>query len=168
MTNKIKGLRFGLFCKRKKAVPRVYAFINRRACCGCFHWSINRGYYTRVFLAPIVFVWNDFVRSFCFYLYNLDERIRTFEGCILNVWICIHKEAIQVRIYISVPALEEGWEWGSRRQNENENDRRSCRNRKCRTMEYSLSARLFTLVGFDELVETHLSIFCLLLFFCFY
>ena len=113
MTNKIKGLRFGLFCKRKKAVPRVYAFINRRACCGCFHWSINRGYYTRVFLAPIVFVWNDFVRSFCFYLYNLDERIRTFEGCILNVWICIHKEAIQVRIYISVPALEEGWEWGS-------------------------------------------------------
>ena len=113
MTNKIKGLRFGLFCKRKKAVPRVYVFINRRACCGCFHWSINRGYYTRVFLAPIVFVWNDFVRSFCFYLYNLDERIQTFEGCILNVWICIHKEAIQVRIYISVPALEEGWGWGS-------------------------------------------------------
>ena len=32
-------------------------------------------------------------------------------------------------------------------------------------MEYSLSARLFTLVGFDELVGTHLSIFCLLLFF---
>ena len=49
-----------------------------------------------------------------------------------------------------------------------EHNRRSCRNRKCRTMEYSLSARLFTLVGFDELVETHLSIFCLLLFFCFY
>ena len=38
-------------------------------------------------------------------------------------------------------------------------------NRKCRAMEYSLSARLFTLVGFDELVGTHLSIFCLLLFF---
>ena len=113
MTNKIKGLHFGLFCKRKKAVPRVYVFINRRACCGCFHWSINRGYYTRVFSAPIVFVWNDFVRSFCFYLYNLDERIQTFEGYILNVWICIHKEAIQVRIYISVPALEEGWGWGS-------------------------------------------------------
>ena len=37
-------------------------------------------------------------------------------------------------------------------------------NRKCRTMEYSLSARLFTLVGFDKLVGTHLSIFCLLLF----
>ena len=36
-------------------------------------------------------------------------------------------------------------------------------NRQCRAMEYSLSARLFTLVGFDELLEIHLSIFCLLL-----
>ena len=28
-----------------------------------------------------------------------------------------------------------------------------------------ISARLFTPVGFEELVETHLSIFCFLLFF---
>ena len=30
-----------------------------------------------------------------------------------------------------------------------------------------ISARLFTPVGFEELVETHLSIFCFLLFFLF-
>ena len=35
-----------------------------------------------------------------------------------------------------------------------ENDNRSYLNRKCRTLEYSLNARLFTLAGFDELLET--------------
>ena len=35
-----------------------------------------------------------------------------------------------------------------------EHDKRSYLNRKCRTLEYSLNARLFTLTGFDELVET--------------
>ena len=35
-----------------------------------------------------------------------------------------------------------------------EHDKRSYLNGKCRTLEYSLNARLFTLTGFDELVET--------------
>ena len=100
----------------------------------------------------IVFVLFETIlsRSFCVHLHDLHKRIQTFEGCILNVWKCIHREAIQVRTYISVLALV------------------VCLvvlNRKCRTMEYSLSVRLFTLVGFDELVGTHLSIFCLLSFF---
>ena len=63
-----------------------------------------------------------------------------------------------MRNYISVLALEGGLGQGSITEG-------VVLNRKCRTMEYSLSARLFTVVGFDELVGTHLSIFCLLLFF---
>ena len=55
-----------------------------------------------------------------------------------------------MRTYISVLALEGGWGYGSSTEG-------VVLNRKCRTMEYSLSARLFTLVGFDELVETLLS-----------
>ena len=56
----------------------------------------------------IVFVLFETIlsRSFCVHLHNLHGRIQSFEGCILNVWKCIHSEAIQVRTYISVLALE--------------------------------------------------------------
>ena len=100
----------------------------------------------------IVFVLFETIlsRSFCVRLHDLHKRIQTFEGCIFNVWKCIHNEGIQVRNYISVLALEGGWGQGSITEG-------VVLNRKCRTTEYSLNARLFTPVGFDELVETLLS-----------
>ena len=52
-------------------------------------------------------------RVFCVHLHDLHKRIKTFEGCILNVWKCIHKEAIQVKNYyhIALLALEWGGGW---------------------------------------------------------
>ena len=47
--------------------------------------------------------------------------------------------------YIALLSLEWGGEWGV-----GENDKRSYLNRKCRTLEYSLSARSFTLAGFGK------------------
>ena len=49
-------------------------------------------------------------RVFCVHLHNLYKRIKTFEGCILNVWKCIHKEAIQVKNYFQIALL--ALEWG--------------------------------------------------------
>ena len=47
--------------------------------------------------------------------------------------------------YIALLSLEWGGEWGV-----GENDNRSYLNRKCRTLEYSLNARSFTLAGFGK------------------
>ena len=49
--------------------------------------------------------------------------------------------------YIALLSLE----WGG---GVGENDKTSYLNRKCRTLEYSLNARSFTLAGFYELLET--------------
>ena len=61
--------------------------------------------------------------------------------------------------FIALLALE----WGE----VGEHDKRSYLHRKCRTLEYSLYARLFTLASFGELVETRervLQCFCKVFF----
>ena len=63
-----------------------------------------------MFGAYIVFVLFETIlsRSFCVHLHNLHRRIQSFEGYILNVWKCIHSEAIQVRTNIFPYLLSKG------------------------------------------------------------
>ena len=50
--------------------------------------------------------------------------------------------------YIALLSLEWRGEWGV-----GENDKRSYLKRKCRTLEYSFSARSFNLAGFYEFLQ---------------